>query len=87
MPKYMQILMGVALAGIFMFPLFTGPTRCEDATFKRGDIVTHRLSGDRAIIGSSFCSGKGTARKRMYEVATSAVTANPVYWGQFEIQQ
>ncbi len=87
MPKYMQIALGLALICLFVYMVAIGTTRCEKPLFERGDIVTHRLTGDRAIIGSRFCSGGGESRKRMYEVTTSEVTTGPVYWGQYEIQR
>lgn len=79
------LLCTVALTALILGLTF-GEDRCEDARYSRGDVVTHKVTGERAVIGSAFCSGGGESRKRMYEVGTGSTTT-PVYWGQYEIQR
>lgn len=79
------LLCTVAIGGLILGLTF-GEDKCEDARYSRGDVVTHKITGERAVIGSAFCSGSAAARKRMYEVGTGDTTI-PIYWGQYEIQR
>lgn len=84
--KSLWVLAGAvaALCGIMGFMYAT--SECEDARYSRGDVVNHRITGERAVIGSSFCSGGADSRKRMYEISTGQEEDHPRYWGQFEVE-
>ena len=86
MRMYLQVGMGLTFLATFITGIAISSNNCEDAVHSRGDTVTHRLTGERAIVASSFCSGSGPGRHRAYAVSTGReVGGESTYWGQFEI--
>lgn len=86
MRMYLQVFAGLVFLSSFLAGVITSSNNCEDAVHSRGDTVTHRLTGERAIVASSFCSGSGPSRHRAYAVSTGReVGGESTYWGQFEI--
>lgn len=86
MRMYLQVCVGLVFLAAFIGGIVASASNCEDAVHSRGDTVTHRLTGERAIVASSFCSGSGPGRHRAYAVSTGReVGGENTYWGQFEI--
>lgn len=86
MRMYLQVFAGLVLLAALVAGIAASESNCEDAVHSRGDTVTHRLTGERAIVASSFCSGSGPGRHRAYAVSTGReVGGESTHWGQFEI--
>lgn len=86
MRMYLQVFAGLVFLSSFIAGVITSSNNCEDAIYFREDIVTHRLTGEQAIVASSFCSGSGATRHRAYAVSTGReVSGETTHWGQFEI--
>lgn len=84
--KFLQIVLGGLALMCFITALVVADSNCEDPIYDRGDTVTHRLTGERAIVASSFCNGSADGRHRAYRVSTGKETGDQMtYWGQFEI--